>query len=112
MDEKMKEIETSWPYLFPLDKTKGELSDCVIKANHHIKYLLLRIKELEERAELAEATRDDALAYVKMYEARVRELEGGLKDIINFSSNYSVFARVADMRDELKKLIEKENKDG
>ena len=34
-----------------------------------------RIKKLEERVELAEATRDDALAYAKMYKEKVKELE-------------------------------------
>ena len=37
------------------------------------------IKELEERVELAEATRDDALAYAKMFKEKVKELEEGIK---------------------------------
>ena len=33
-----------------------------------------KIKELEERIELAEATRDDALGYAKGYKVRAEEL--------------------------------------
>ena len=37
------------------------------------------IKELKERIELVEATREDALGYAKMYKTRVKELEEGIE---------------------------------
>jgi hypothetical protein len=54
----------------------GEYSDSVIKNT-------AKIKELEERIELAEVTRDDALAYAKMYKGRMKELEEGIEGVLN-----------------------------
>ncbi len=55
MDEKMKEIEERWPFLFPLDHSRGLLADAVKDANLDISYLLQKVKELRTRvAELEE----------------------------------------------------------
>ncbi len=47
MDERMKEIEERWPFLFPLDHSKGLLADAVRDANIDISYLLQRVKEVK-----------------------------------------------------------------
>jgi len=70
----IKEIEEEWDY-----PNADELD--WNKAKDAVDYLLSRIKELEERIELAEATRDDALGYAKGYRIRAEELEAELAKI-------------------------------
>jgi hypothetical protein len=81
MDEKIKEIVLAFKH----QKFSGIIvNGFLIEEGEVIDYIKnqeTRIKELGERVELAEATRDDALAYAKMYKERVKELENELSRI-------------------------------
>lgn len=48
----IKEIEKQWPFTFPLDHTKGELTDAVVNANCHIDWLVEKVKELQTQHEV------------------------------------------------------------
>lgn len=62
--------------------------------------LVSRVKGLEDKIELAEATRDDALAYARMYMGRVEELEEGIEKHKRYGEHWSI-------DEELYELIEK-----
>jgi len=102
MTNRIKEIEEKWPFLFPLDhKTKGELVDAVIKANHDISFLLQRIKELEiavNKAEHCACTFEEDGDTVKtwcgahaIWRDRVKELEKKNADLIRDSKCHTHF---------------------
>ena len=74
MDEKIKEIE------------KGRRNGYFGEYSVEIEYLLFKIEELEERIQSAEATRDDALAYAKMYKDKAKRLEEGINHIWTIAS--------------------------
>jgi len=76
-----------------------------------------RIKELEENNEglrdalnLRKGALVQATNGIKQLNERIKELEEGIEKIINYSSNYSAAMYLADMRDKLRKLVEKEGK--
>ena len=75
MDEEVRRIKEKW------DKSGSIYDRSVTEAQVNIWTLLSRLKELEERIELAEATRDDALAHAKMFKGGVEELKAHAIDL-------------------------------
>ncbi len=98
MDEKIKEIEKNIQpksylnsfkaiehikYLLSECERLGRLYDLELgrsnKAENQHFIAIQKVDELERRIQLAEATRDDALAYAKMYKAKINKLETALE---------------------------------
>ncbi len=74
MDERVKDLDSRiWTLTMKEIKERHRGAGSVGWCKAAIAYLLLRIEELGERIELAEATRDDALAYVKMFKEKLVE---------------------------------------
>lgn len=71
----IEEIEKRWPFAFPLDHTKGELSDAVITANCHIDRLIQKVKELELTLECCQAA---AIKNMAFNEGKIQSLEASL----------------------------------
>jgi len=70
MDEKMKGIEEKVNHPTKRYLYGGSFRDWK-DADGDVKYLFSRVKELEERIQLAEATREDALAHAKGYKSEL-----------------------------------------
>ena len=79
MDEKIEGMIMSQKEWWRRSVERGTSGDMVMDIlgdwKREREYLLSKCKELEERIELAEATRDDALASSRMYQKRIKELE-------------------------------------
>lgn len=126
MDEKMKEIielailanggenwRKDWCQCDPsVGHTSCEYC-AIFNGLNKAKLLLSECERLERNKDLQDYRKRDLL--IEQLSARVKELEDEIKDIINYSSNYSsnysAFGRLAEIRDKLKKLIEKEVKE-
>ncbi len=78
MDEKIREIKKD---IGPHSYLNS------FKAIEYIRYLISENKKLEERIELAETTRDDALAYAKMHKEKVKKLEERIEKVIDWSTS-------------------------
>ena len=63
MSKRLKEIEKYWPIVFPIGRTRSELSDFVTKANLDIGKLLSEVHRLREAIVEISKNTNDSIAY-------------------------------------------------
>ncbi len=89
MDERMKEIEERWPFLFPLDRSKGELVDAIVASNKDIFYLTKQVEELEHDLSLNASLLARQTDMAREAEIRVMELEEAIRKQRNKKEGYA-----------------------
>ncbi len=78
-----EKIRERWPFLFPLDRGKGELADAIVQANSDVQALFTLLdQEREKTKQMANELR----ALLKSYEKQIsyafqRECEEVLKQV-------------------------------